>query len=264
MNALGTLQLVLAALYLSACAEPNTSGIGTKRDSDTAITDTGDTAPDPRWTDGTHSCEAGRYLAFAVRGWAVCADAAIFDDEAHGDSVLTLLSSDLQTIQDALPEVAIAYLQGVRIWIELTSDWSGAVYHPSATWLADNGYPTYWAESIQLANSANYLSWTAIQPAMVLHELSHAWHHQVVGYGDAAIADAYAQALASGRYESVAYAGGGTAEAYATTDDREYFAELSEAWFWENDFYPFIREEVIEFDPLGAEVIEASWARPAE
>lgn len=251
----GTFQIMLATLYLSACtgSKPPPSD-----------TDTGETDPDPLWTDGAHSCNADKYLPFSVRGWTVCADVEIFDDATHGDAVLTLLSADLEIIQNTLPEVAVDYLQGVRIWIELTSDWLGAVYHPSTTWLADNGYPTYWGESIQLANSANYLSWTSIQPAMVLHELSHAWHHQVVGYSDADIADAYAQALASGRYESVAYAGGGTAEAYATTDDREYFAELSEAWFWENDFYPFVREDVIEFDPLGAEVIEASWARTVE
>ena len=95
----------------------------------------------------------------------------------------------------------------------------------------------------------------------MLHELSHAWHHQVVGYGDAAIAEAYAEAMASGRYADVPYAGGGTREAYATTDDREYFAELSEAWFWENDFYPFVREEVEAFDPVGAAAVEASWSR---
>ena len=58
-----------------------------------------------------------------------------------------------------------------------------------------------------IANSSNYLSWTAIQPAIVLHELSHAWHHQVLGYGNADIAEAYTY-MASGQYEEVEYAGG--------------------------------------------------------
>jgi len=160
-----------------------------------------------------------------------------------------------------VPGSALERLQGVRVWVELTSDWTGAQYHPSATWLENNGYPTHWARSIQITNTDSYLSWAELKPATVLHELAHAWHHQVVGYGDPAIAEAYASAMASGRYDSVEYAGGGTSEAYATLDDREYFAELTEAWFWENDFYPFVRDDVIEFDPLGAEVVEASWAR---
>jgi len=248
------------ALLLALACSPSTAPIpDSKGDADT-VDDT-DTDTDPPWTEGTHSCEADRYLPFDVRGWAVCVDEDVFTDEDHGDAVLSLLSSDLQTILAALPEPALAHLQGVRIWVEHSSDWPGAVYHPSASWLSDNGYPTYWAESIQISNSANYLSWTAVQPAIVLHELSHAWHHQVVGYDDAQIAEAYAEAMASGLYAEVAYAGGGTAEAYATTDEREYFAELSEAWFWENDFYPFVRQDVVDFDPLGAEVVEASWAR---
>ena len=260
-NAPHWLPLALMVLPLGGCTDATTSDTGAPTDTGPLTADTADTATVPGWTDGTHSCEADRYRPFSVQGWAVCVDSGVFDDEAHGEAVLSLLASDLTTLQQLVPAPAADYLRGVRIWVEQSSDWSGAVYHPSAGWLEDNGYPTYWAESIQLANSADYLSWTAIQPAIVLHELSHAWHHQVLGYDDPQIADAYAQAMASGRYDDVAYAGGGTAEAYATTDDREYFAELTEAWFWENDFYPFVREELLTFDPLGAEVIEASWAR---
>ena len=228
-------------------------------ETDTGGEDTGDTDTEPAWEEGTHSCEDARYLPYAIRGWSVCIDQAVFSDASHGEAVLTLLSSDLRTVLSLLPEGPATFLQGVRVWVEHTSDWAGAVYHPSASWLSSNGYPTYWAESIQIANSENYLSWTAVQPAIVLHELSHAWHHQYLGYSDPDISNAYSEAMASGIYDSVPYAGGGNAQAYATTNVQEYFAELTEAWFWENDFYPFVREELLEFDPTGAAVIEASW-----
>ena len=39
----------------------------------------------------------------------------------------------------------------------------------------------------------------------------------------------------------------------------EYFAELSEAYFGENDFYPFNREELKAFDLEGFEAIESLW-----
>ena len=65
--------------------------------------------------------------------------------------------------------------------------------------------------------------------------------------------------MAAGLYDSVPYAAGGTYEAYATTDHKEYFAELTEAWFWENDYYPFNRAELLEFDPAGAAVVESAW-----
>ena len=252
---------MIPLLLTFSCAPDPGPTFGAEADADADTDADTDTDADPLWTEGSHSCEDDRYQSFAVQGWAVCADAGIFSDEDHGAAVLTLLHADLETIQAVLPASATAHLQGVRIWIEERSDWEGAVYHPSATWLEENGYPTYWAESIQLANSANYLSWTAIQPAIVLHELSHAWHHQVVGYDDPQIAGAYDAAMSSGIYDEVAYAGGGVSVAYATTNVQEYFAELSEAWFWENDFYPFVQEELIAFDPLGAEVIEAIWAQ---
>ena len=249
----------LLPLLLVACTPPDEPGepvddVDTATPADTA-TDTG-----PLWADGTHDCVDERYRAFDVRGWEVCVDQGVLEDEAHGEAVLTLLSSDLKTVLTVVPEGPAAFLQEVRVWVEHTSDWPGAVYHPSASWLSSNGYPTYWAESIQIANSANYLSWTAIQPAIVLHELSHAWHHQYLGYDDPDLLKAYDEAMASGIYNDVAYAGGGTGTAYATTNVQEYFAELTEAWFWENDYYPFVQEELVAFDPFGAEVIEASWA----
>ena len=94
---------------------------------------------------------------------------------------------------------------------------------------------------------------------MVLHELSHAWHHQYLGFGHTGIRTAFEDAMAAGLYDSVPYATGGSYEAYATTDHKEYFAELTEAWFWENDYYPFNRAELLEFDPVGAAVVEAAW-----
>ena len=223
-------------------------------------TDTGtetNTETDPAET--LHDCVEPRYTALQVVGWEVCIESALLADE-QGDAVLALLTQDLNQVVDRLEEDVVYWLQDVRIWVELESDWQGAVYHPSADWLQENGYPTHWAESIQIANAANYLSWTSIQPAIVLHELSHAWHHQHVGYNSPGIISAYDAAMESGIYDDVAYAGGGTAEAYAKTNALEYFAELSEAWFWQNDFYPFTREELLAFDPLGAEAVESAWS----
>ena len=42
---------------------------------------------------------------------------------------------------------------------------------------------------------------------------------------------------------------------YDRVDEREYFAELSEAWFWENDFQPFTRDALLTFGPVGAAVV---------
>jgi hypothetical protein len=45
----------------------------------------------------------------------------------------------------------------------------------------------------------------------------------------------------------------------ALINEYEYFAELSEAYFWRNDFFPFNRNQLYEYDPMGAEMIRTGW-----
>jgi hypothetical protein len=65
-----------------------------------------------------------------------------------------------------------------------------------------------------------------------------------------------------GLYARVRYVHGGEQKAYATTDPKEYFAETSEAYFGKNDFYPFTREELKRFDPVGFQLMEQVWGQP--
>ena len=44
-----------------------------------------------------------------------------------------------------------------------------------------------------------------------------------------------------------------------TQNHIEYFAELSEAYFWTNDFYPFNKAELEAFDPQGYAAVEGAW-----
>lgn len=232
---------------------------------DTALEDgeAKDIAPEDTYVPPVYDCgDEELYILQPIGYWRVCLSKELQgapDDLA--DQVLTHLTGDLGMIESLLEASVVQKLQEVRIWLELDKALApGGVYHPSAGWLANNGYPEYWAKGLQLGNAQNYLDWTSIQPAMVLHELSHAWHHQVLGYGQAEIKAAFEAAMASGIYENVAYAGGGTQEAYATYDHKEYFAELTEAYFWVNDFYPFNQEELEVHDPQGFEAVENAWS----
>jgi hypothetical protein len=47
-----------------------------------------------------------------------------------------------------------------------------------------------------------------------------------------------------------------------TSGHKEFFAELAEAYFGENDYPPFTRQELQTFDLESYEVIAAAWARP--
>jgi hypothetical protein len=223
----------------------------TKTEASEKITLVSDTASEQR-----HDCFEERYMPIEIQGWAVCVDHTATSQM----TVVENLEEDLSFITGFLEPEVLSFLRTVRIYVEKDiPDFPGAVYHPSSHWLEENGYPTHWAESIQIGNTDNYLSWTDIQPAMVFHELSHAWHHQSLGYDDSTILFAYDEAMDSGIYEDVPYAGGGNQVAYAVNNEMEYFAELSEAWFWVNDFYPFVQADLLTFDPLGAEMVFHAW-----
>lgn len=106
----------------------------------------------------------------------------------------------------------------------------------------------------------NFIDWHHVQPSMVLHELAHAWAFRFLDpQTRAALKTAFEHARQSGRYESVLRSDNTRGRAYALTDVEEYFAELSEAYFGQNDFHPFVRAELRVFDPEGFVVIERAW-----
>jgi hypothetical protein len=46
---------------------------------------------------------------------------------------------------------------------------------------------------------------------------------------------------------------------YALTDHKEYFAEMTEAFFGTNDFYPFVRGELKQHDRRTYDLLAGIW-----
>lgn len=200
-----------------------------------------------------------------IEGWTVKVNKALLADAPLSTKVLDLLRVKLFEVQRVLPEQALKPLKKVAIWMELEDKRvPGGVYHPSKQWLIDHDYNPDLAKSIQFGNAKNFLSWSFTQPAMVLHELAHAYHHQVLGYDQPDIKAAFKAARDAGKYEQVLYAQGGKKKHYALNNDQEYFAEATEAYFAVNDFYPFVRAELKEFDPQMHEVLIKVWSVAAK
>jgi hypothetical protein len=215
--------------------------------------------------DGTdmHLCGDGvGYQSVRLVMWEVCvSDSLLAEEPVLATDVVERLRSDLEVVSGLMPKEVVARLTEVRIWVEREAFGdSAAVYHPSVVWLEENGYPSYWAESVQIANAKHYLSWL-VQPAMILHELAHAWHHQVLGFDEPGILAAYDNAVSGGTYDDVLYPDGSKAAAYALTDHKEYFAELTEALYWQNDIYPLTEEDCLKHDPEGSATVLSGWSK---
>jgi hypothetical protein len=190
------------------------------------------------------------YAPRQIEGWRVLVNQKLLADTNLCDRVIKVLSMHLFQITRVVPEPALAKIRQIPIWVELDDPlFPGMCFHPSREWLASHGVNPAKTDAVELANATNFLSWSLEQPCMVLHELAHGYHHRFLGDDYAAIRRCYEHAQAAGLYASVLRANGHHERHYAMTDAQEYFAESTEAFFGTNDFYPFVRAELKEYDP---------------
>lgn len=209
------------------------------------------------------------YHALALQGFPIRVDNAWRQsDPDMFEQVITALDQDLESIARIIPPPALAALRTRTIWIERETDIAadtftgrGMTFHPSRAWLAEHGILPEKAGGIEISNVRDYLEWRQHQPFMVLHEFAHTYHW-LLGFDRPDVVRTYEAARAAGLYEEVNYvlaSGGEKRRAYALNDPKEYFAELSEAYFGRNDFFPFTRDELREYDPAGYALLEGLW-----
>lgn len=208
----------------------------------------------------------GSYTDRTMHGFRVRVSAAAISHPETTTPALELLERKLAEAIELTPAHTHPHLRKVTIWVEHNAPEHGAAcYHPGRQWLVDNGFNPDKERGVEIANTANFVSWTEqAQPLMVLHELAHAYHHQVLGFDNRTVIARYENALARGTYDKVEHISGESRRHYALTNEREYFAELTESYFGTNDFFPFTREQLRAHDPAGLEMIEALWLRPPE
>lgn len=194
-------------------------------------------------------------------GFTVLIHREVFEHPQECAEALKELTDQLARIVRAVPAVPLRHLRRVDIWLEWENRPNGAAeYHVSPDWLRENGYNPVKAGDVEICNARNFVKWSrGEQPWMMMHELAHAYHHRVLGYDHPAVEDAYRRAMERGLYAEVAYIRGGKQRAYAATNAQEYFAELSEAYFGKNDFFPFTREELARHDRIGYALMVQVW-----
>jgi hypothetical protein len=99
---------------------------------------------------------------------------------------------------------------------------------------------------------------------VLLHEMAHAVHHQVLGADNPAILAAYRQAMERRLYEFSKDAQGRPGVPHARVNDGEYFAELTCAYLNRLNYYPFTRADLKRHDPVGYKVMERAWGTPRQ
>jgi len=199
-----------------------------------------------------------------IEGWTVHVDPALLEGEHSevGAKALAMLANHLQRIAILIPEEQLAKMRKLEIWIEHHHPTLGAMqYHPDVGWLKDHGHDPRLAKKVHITRAVALLSRGQMikHPAVILHELAHSYHDQVLGFDEPRIVKAYEKAKKAGIYEKSLLYTGATVRHYALTDCKEYFAEGTESYFYRNDFYPFVAAELARHDPELFELLEDIW-----
>ena len=199
-----------------------------------------------------------------VEGWTVRVDDRLLGgpDADLGARALKLLAARLYEITLVVPADKVERLRKVTIVLDKShGKLTSMQYHPSRGWLRENGYSTDLAKCAHIPVAARFADprHHHAQPWAVLHELAHAYHDQVLGFDDAEVKAAWLRFKDADKFGEVPHIDGRPRKHYALTNQMEFFAEMTEAYFGLNDFYPYHRADLKAAAPDVYDLMRKVW-----
>ncbi|MEC9093215.1 MAG: metallopeptidase [Planctomycetota bacterium] len=201
-----------------------------------------------------------------IEGFEIAVDPALLKNEQKqfSERVFKSLANHLQRVEFILPRDRLKQLHNCKIWIELDNPKiRGMQYHPGRGWLLSKGLDPRLVKHVHIpqANALLDRQQWAKHPYVILHELAHSFHDQVYGFDNKEIQAVFQKAKASGKYDKIIDHRGNQVRHYGMNNEKEYFAESTEAYLGVNDFFPFVRAELREFDPGMYRLLERIWGK---
>lgn len=202
-----------------------------------------------------------------MEGWTVHVDTRLLNEEnaAIGKHAIRILENQLFGIKLVVEEEKVKRLQQVPVWLDLTcGELKAMQYHPGAGWLKAQGLPAELAKCVHIPDVKSFVNARTLreQPLVMLHELAHAYHDQVLNFENAEIKAAWQRFKDGKRYEATLHVNGHTTKHYGLTNQMEFFAEMTESYFGMNDFFPFNSGELKKEDPELFALLEKTWGKP--
>jgi hypothetical protein len=222
------------------------------------------------------------YKHETIEGFHVLIANSVFkhnDDSTYERKPLDVLKLELGMVTKALPRRAVRALQTILIWVEwhdendpdLAKNVLAKFYGASGDkvlWALTKHKHPLKANSVEIINmqalTAEHQPSVKVERCVILHELSHAVHFLLIGSDNVQVKLAYQQAMDRRLYDSSRNAAGDPVKPYARTNEYEYFAELSCAYFDKLNYFPFTREELKKYDPIGFRMMELTWSEASK
>lgn len=198
-----------------------------------------------------------------IEGWQIYIEPKLFDADQYpqGTEALKMLANHLQRIAILMPAEQLEKMRKLEIWIESNHSLGNMQYHPSVKWLEQHGHDPRLSKKVHIPRAASLLERNQMlkHPAVILHELAHAYHDQYLSFNDPRIIKVYKDAMKAEIYDQALLFNGKIVKHYGASNHKEYFAEGTEAYFYRNDFYPFVAAELKNHDPALYNLLAEIW-----
>ena len=205
--------------------------------------------------------EATDYQKLVIEGWTVMVSADVQNDSSLYQPIIDQLNEDLRRVKGVVPNSLLSKLQKTVIWSEKSMPiqklnslfFNGSRKLTKKYALVPDSYG-----GIILGKTEAYLAVAGFKPWGMLHELTHAYHQFHIKHDYEPIKLAFDNTKANDLHNPASdqrINGSG----YPTRNKKEYFSELTVAYFGRKLFYPHDRTELAEYDPVGYCAVVNAW-----
>ena len=212
-------------------------------------------------TESAEHKEAIEYKKMIIEGWTVMISPAVQNDVGLHQPIVDQLNVDLRRVKSVVPNELLLRLQETVIWSEKSMPikrleslfFNGSRKMTKKYALVPDSYG-----GVILGKTKAYLALANAKPWGMLHELTHAYHQFHIRHTYAPIKLAFENTKKNDLHNPKSdkrISGSG----YPTRNQKEYFSELTVAYFGKKLFYPHTRAELAEYDPLGYCAVVKAW-----
>ena len=208
----------------------------------------------PRYEPTSH------YTVKNIAGWKVYVNNALLDKGEHaetGAKAIKKLRDSLVRLKGWMPDAPLAKLLKVTVWLEVDSTrgphgrTSAYQYHPGAGWLKKMDFHPGKVKCVEYGVAASLAKRTDDRAVTVLlHEMAHAYHDQVLDFNHAEVLAAHKRARKEGKYPPRDWV--------VRANHKEFFAGVTTRYFGTKAE----REALVKRDPILARLLLKIWGKP--
>lgn len=178
-------------------------------------------------------------------------------DSTWVNKPLDLLSRSLRKVNEVYPENAKVLFHKTFIFVDWDKPGALGLYSQGPRGASDpkthfNCIDINGMKFVTEKNNDKKLQPNNAATLVLLHELAHCYHHQVLGWNHELIKDTYQNAKNQKLFDL---------KSYLMSSDKEYFAELTTAYLDKHYSVPKSRDEIKEKDIQGYGLMEKIWGK---